>query len=222
MISNYFLFFLVEEKELFLLYQRFMQLGPDNHGLISNSKLLEMLEFKFCSFRKYLPKALKLMESVKNFKPEEIIHSQEINERENETKNLEGENFDRNKNEDTYKNNKQNEILKINKNNLLRNEYESVLTINAVENENENLNENSKRENFNKSTKFNKLILNDNRDLDGVNNNNLQENPGRTLGAEDNSDSLLMEVSYIDFARFCNILKVFNPNYPVDMKIKCN
>ncbi len=51
---------IVDEKELFILYQKFLTLGPNAKGYISKNQLMEISEFKYCAFKKFLPDAFKL------------------------------------------------------------------------------------------------------------------------------------------------------------------
>ena len=78
------------------------------------------------------------------------------------------------------------------------NRFESVASINLPEPEME-------AEEINKSTYFNKLILNENKE--------------ELLQAKEKEEKVS---DLITFSKFCNLLKVFGRNYPVDMKIKCN
>jgi hypothetical protein len=148
---------------LFHLYKLFQSIGPTN-GKITAENFLEMDEFKYCAFKKFLPKAFHL--KIVNHSQEKVPTILQIKKVDKElTKPI--------------------------------NHYESVGSINLPENENEN-------QEIIKSTKFNKLILNDNK--------------SEVAGPENQEN----KTEEIDFKKFCYLLKIFGKNYPVDLKIKCN
>jgi hypothetical protein len=122
-----------------------------------------MEEFKYCAFKKFLPKAfhLKIVDQSNDKVPTLL----QINKASKEvTKPI--------------------------------HRYESVGSINLPDQDKEN-------QEINKSTNFNKLILNQNK-----------EEIAQIEGLEKKSED-------IDFKKFCYLLKIFGKNYPVDLKIKC-
>ncbi len=56
------------EKEIYYLYLKFERLDAEE-GLISNSQLLELPEFKFCPFKNHLIRVFKLEEEGELIKP---------------------------------------------------------------------------------------------------------------------------------------------------------
>ena len=47
------------ERDIYFLYQKFLRLDPSD-GLISNSQLMELPEFKYCPFKNHLIRVFKL------------------------------------------------------------------------------------------------------------------------------------------------------------------
>ena len=136
-----------------LLYKRFKDLKPNDEYKITNDKLLEMSEFKFCAFKSLLIKAFGLKEN------------QKTNHRESRR---------------------------------ITNFFNPV--------RNEDINRSLINNNFINGDRNNVLLLNENKNL------------------QDDSDDINdeRELHYIDFKIFCDIMKLFNIKYPVDLKIRCN
>ena len=159
-------FNLDNEKELFYMYHKFLQLFPNEGGFITVNQLLEMREFKFCSFGRFLPRALRL-NTARGY-------GQELKQ--------------------TVKNIGEEKRI------------DSVLSINDIDDDG-----NNKK----KETEFKKLILNEN------NINSAISDEQRVLNDKIAEENNINPEDKIDFTKFCDIMKVFNTNYPVDMKIKC-
>jgi hypothetical protein len=152
---------------------------------ISNNKLLEMNEFKYCAFKELLLKALglsnmnKVMLENKRAEEAELMEDLEDNE------------------EDFYdEEKKKEEILRRIEDEKKKAELEKSMINNNYMDSDRNKND--------------ILILNENK-VDEE--NEVGEKPLH-LAISDNID-------YIDFKMFCNIMKLFNAKFPVDMKIKC-
>jgi hypothetical protein len=146
---------------------------------------MELNEFKFCPFKKFLPAALRLEE-----------HEQ--------------------KNKNKIKSKKKNTIA-INENVIDEDEEDEVEPnqdeINNANNVNNNyLNQQDKEHPEN-------LILKEN----DVNANNKKKKfLEKKLSIKKTMQSNNTGFQYIDFSKFCEIMKLFNVKYPVDLKIRCN
>jgi len=177
---------------LFILYQKFKGLQPNNDGMINRLQLMELALFKFCPFKNFLPRAFKLndMENKigtnlmnKNFGRaggQEAPQGEAISDL--------GEEEGRGRNED-------------NKIGLGNNNY-----ISSEEKRSEDEND----------TNFAKLTLKDNKKIKVVNEEN-----DEMKGSARNKKSKFTPPAFIDFKKFCDIMKLFNSKFPVDMKIKC-
>lgn len=190
----------MNEKQIYFLYKKFKSLNPNENGYISNGQFLELNEFKYCPFKKLLPKALKI--EIKDIDKNQIKNTDNdmkvilinkkstiaIEENEDEDEDEDGHNVGlKEKNIDS------NVIVENNR--LISHESKSINFGNSI-----------KTDVINRDTKFNKLILNEN----------------ESNGNNDIVPISINEGKYINFSKFCNILRVFNKNFPVDSKIKCN
>lgn len=144
-----------------------------------------MSEFKFCSFKRFLPKALRL-----NIEFEDVVKFNEKRKNSNEYEKIS------NKAKDKYfydVHGKENNI------------EEAVIDIKEPITDKKLIDEQII------DTNFEKLVLNENK--------NLQDKNSNSINYEENSE--IMDAQMIDFPKFCNILKIFNSSFPVDLKIKC-
>lgn len=57
---------LFDERDIYKLYIKFQKLEPNEEGLISNTQLLELPEFKYCPFRNHLLRVFKLISTEPN------------------------------------------------------------------------------------------------------------------------------------------------------------
>ena len=64
-------FNIVEEKELYFLYERFLKLNPNESGCIANNQLLSMHEFQYCALKNHLSRALCLESDLDMLKTKE-------------------------------------------------------------------------------------------------------------------------------------------------------
>lgn len=161
--------------------------------MISNSQLLEMREFKYCPFKKFLPKALKLQYMrEEDTRKRKLKYKNTIKEDDDDEENLEE-----------------------------RPKSGEVDAVVSMEDDN-------KLAGLQKEGGNGKLLLNENKAQEEK---NLQNNlttlnnpikPDSHTNRDNETDNMfLLDRPYITFTKFCNILKVFNPNYPVDAKIRC-
>jgi hypothetical protein len=146
-------------------------------------------EFKFCSFKRFLPKALRL-----NFDYDNILK-------------LNNEHLKKsNKNELLY--NHPNDKKFVDSIKMERNNSDNLVVGLDIH---EPLTEKKLNDEQNFDTNFDKLVLIENKNVLDIENNLMKENVH-----DQNNDSHM-----IDFSKFCNILKIFNSSFPVDLKIKC-
>ena len=181
------------------MFKRFQDLKPNSEGKISNNQLLEMNEFKFCPFKKFLPNALKLVtednyQQMSNKNTFLIGKSNTIN----------GED------EANEINNKLTDLKKLGKNQnskYINNNYLNKIDRSNTENSKEKL-----------------LLIDNNFKTKDSEINYLNKNSNNNLNGDVNVDvnyEPVNEHQYIDFSKFCEIMRVFNDKYPVDLKIIC-
>ena len=182
---------LVEERELYFLFERFLKLNPNESNCIANNQLLCMPEFKYCALKKQLSRALLLELDAENTIKEVIL-----------------EENDEKKEEDAILNVKENEdeINKTEKLTLKENEVKEELK----------LDKNEKQEMS--GTKDN---------LKGKEEKIKDEKPQElkiVTGEEKSDEEIITPIGkqYIDFRKFCDIMKIFNPRTPIDSKVNCN
>jgi hypothetical protein len=66
---------LFHEKDIYYLYKKFLKLEPNPNGLISNTQLMELPEFKYCPFKSHLPRVFKLEKNPLQPKEDENSNS---------------------------------------------------------------------------------------------------------------------------------------------------
>lgn len=163
---------------------------PDANKIITNEKLLEMPEFKYCGFNKFLLRAWKLDD--KGRRRGGRVNT--INAKKTLINDDGDEEIDNEEDENVINNNK----VQIGKRGSRRIDNNNYL-------------------NEDKKTNFNKLILGEN--IPRNDNPNLHN--GNNRSERDIFNRKEEGIAHIDFKKFCDIMKLFNWNYPVDLKIRC-
>lgn len=182
------------EKDIFYLYGKFKKLEPNAEGFISNSQLLELPEFKYCPFRKHLTRVFKLEPDPQDVTEEE---REESEEEEDEQKKEMEEDSDFSKEEENKVQPQVNIDLKKTKKVFWdKNRYNY-----------DNIPHNKNAININNDPKNNNYI--NQRGIEIVRPNTYIQTPIK-IGRQ-----------YINFKKFCEVMKPFNSKSEVDIKIKC-
>jgi len=174
---------------------------------------MELRELKFCPFKKFLPNALRLESDDKareNFNFERnifkrntvMVKDDNLDEDELDRKLKNYRKFDEVKNEDKLDNINDNYVNSIDKRPKTPTD-KLLLKENNIINSNEG---------------YKIIKSNTQNELDNIKNNidkdaNLKVNIFNQTATSENY--------YIDFPKFCEILRVFNDKYPIDLKIRC-
>lgn len=183
---------LVEERELYYLYERFLNLNPSESGCIANNQLLSMPEFKYCALKKQLPRALQLEFDSESNNIVEVPEEKEEKKEEDAVLNVNDNEEEINKTEKlALKDNDAKEEVKIEKNEKQTDEKKIIKETPRVKEE---------------KNKEEKAI-----DVKMVTNEGKADEEVITPSGK----------QYIDFRKFCEILKIFNPRTPIDSKVNC-
>jgi hypothetical protein len=192
-------------------------LNPDKNGKLTIEQIMELPEFKFCAFKSFLPQVLKLtlpinlQEQGNNNNNNALISQGTIVKRVNGTI---IDDDDDESNIEVY-NNKENNMKKIRINNQFTKNYK-----NSEKNITDNPEEN---------TNFNKLLILEENKMNGEGEEadpKKYERLDPDRGKKDEATPTPTptpspSLPFIDFLKFCDTLKYFNPKFPVDFKIKC-
>jgi len=184
------------EKELFYLYQQFLKLNPNEAGLIAKNQLLNIPELKFCAFKKYLTKALKLDEedSVKM-----DISTEKDEKKENKKDSTVSIKQD---DREESKAKEEGEILTLKEND----KNKKIIEIQDKKKEEEKNESNKEEEKEDKNGKKDETKKEGNTSKDKI--------------IVDNDENKPIGKQNIDFKKYCEILKIFNINTPIDEKIR--
>lgn len=204
------------EEELIKLYIMFKKLVPNRKQLIKTSSFFKLPFLEYCAFKDYLPRAFNIVIDNNNFINDKDSDSESES---NNDENKNNVNYDK-----LYKNNNDDDVIY---NNLYSNkEFMSgkKLKQKATVSNNLLLSENKS----NKNTSNANLHVFEN-DFNRLGNNNFINDVDKKFESSkekfvinpNTATDFVPNNSYrMNFRTFCNYLKVFNPKYPVDFKIK--
>ena len=175
---------------------------------------MELSEFKYCPFKKFLPNALRLESDDKareNFNIERnifkrntvMVKDDNLDEDEFDKKLKNFRKLDEVNNEDKLDNINDNYVNSIDKRPKTPKNLTDKLLL---------------RENIINSNEGYRIKSNTQNELDNLKNN---LNKDANLKVNAFNQTATSENYYIDFPKFCEILRIFNEKYPIDLKIRC-